>query len=105
MTLGIAVLMNTGIALVADTRVSRGYHIVHDNAKKIVQLDDSTAVIHSGKSVDGWQEDLKSWHRICRESSGNDWLRYVDSPDVGNSRVQRPATDGGSENNHFHYHS
>lgn len=77
MTLGIAVLMNTGIALVADTRVSRGYHIVHDNAKKIVQLDDSTAVIHSGKNVDGWQEDLRIWHRICRERSGYDWLRYI----------------------------
>ena len=77
MTLGIAVLMDAGIALVADTRVSRGYHIVHDNAKKIVQLDDFTAVIHSGKNVDGWQEDLKSWHRICRERSGYDWLRYI----------------------------
>ena len=77
MTLGISVLMNTGIVLVADTRVSRGYHIVHDNAKKIVQLDDFTAVIHSGKNVNGWQEDLKSWHCICRESSGNDWLRYI----------------------------
>ncbi len=77
MTLGIAVLMSSGIVLVADTRVSRGWRVLADNAEKILQLDERTGVIHSGKVVEEWKDDLKQWHERCIARAKSGWLQYL----------------------------
>ncbi|MEM4519904.1 MAG: archaeal proteasome endopeptidase complex subunit beta [Sulfolobales archaeon] len=51
-TTTVGIVVNDGVVLAADKRVSSGYYVAHKTAKKIIRMDDRAALTISGLVAD-----------------------------------------------------
>lgn len=51
-TTTVGIVVNDGVVLAADKRVSSGYYVAHKTAKKIIRMDDRVALTISGLVAD-----------------------------------------------------